>query len=93
MKGFPTREQVAQIKEKYPIGTTIKLISMDDPYAPIAAGTEGEIVSIDDCGTFLMKWDNGRTLGLVPFEDRFEVLSRPEEQEEMQTMETGGMSL
>ncbi|WP_317854460.1 DUF4314 domain-containing protein [Chakrabartyella piscis] len=97
MRGFPTEKEIKKIKAMYPIGTRIKLISMDDQYSPIEAGTEGEIVGIDDCGTFLMKWDNGRTLGLIPFEDKFEVLPTLDEPNEVQKNESrvqmGGMSL
>ncbi len=41
MKGFPTRQQVERIKEKYPPGTKIRMESMSDPYAPIPSGVEG----------------------------------------------------
>ena len=62
------------IKEQYPKGTRIRLNSMEDPYAPIAPGTEGEVDFVDDEGQLHMKWDNGRTLPLVPGEDSFSVL-------------------
>ncbi|MFV0239254.1 MAG: DUF4314 domain-containing protein [Lacrimispora sphenoides] len=82
MRGFPTREQVNRIKEQYPIGTLIELTAdMEDAYAPILKGTQGEIVSIDDVGTLHMKWSDGRSLGVVVGEDSFKVLSKPEEQE------------
>lgn len=82
MNGFLTQKQVEQIKEMYPIGTVIELTAdMDDKYAPIAKGTQGEIVNIDDMGTLHMKWQNGRSLGVVPFEDSFMVISKPEIQE------------
>ncbi|WP_317854630.1 DUF4314 domain-containing protein [Chakrabartyella piscis] len=93
MRGFPTEKQIEKIKAMYPIGTRIKLLSMDDPYSPIEAGTEGEITGIDDAGTFLMKWDNGRTLGLIPFEDEFEMLTMPDEPVATQSRGMGGMSL
>ena len=47
---------------------------MDDPYAPIVPGTEGEVDFVDDIGQLHMKWDNGRTLALAPGEDSFTVL-------------------
>ena len=68
------RKMVNFIKEQYPPGTRIRLNSMDDPYAPILPGTEGEVDFVDDIGTIHMKWDNGRTLGIVPGEDSFTVL-------------------
>ena len=35
MNGFPTRQQVERIKERYPSGTKIRMEHMADPYAPI----------------------------------------------------------
>ncbi len=58
-------------KQHYPKGTRIELISMDDPYAPIPSGTRGAVDHVDDMGQIHMKWDNGRTLALIPSEDRF----------------------
>ncbi len=68
------RKMVNFIKEQYPPGTRIRLNSMEDPYAPIAPGTEGVVDFVDDIGTIHMKWDNGRSLGIVPGEDSFSVL-------------------
>jgi hypothetical protein len=46
---FPNKEQVADIKARYPIGTRLVLESdMNDPYAPIAAGTRGTVDYVDD---------------------------------------------
>ena len=95
MRGFPTREQVNRIKERYPIGTVIELTAdMDDSYHPIKQGMRGEVINIDDIGTLHMKWQNGSGLGVVVGEDSFKVISKPEEQEmETSKMEMGGMSL
>ena len=68
------RKMVNFIKEQYPPGTRIRLNSMEDPYAPIAPGTEGVVDFVDDIGTIHMKWNNGRSLGVVPGEDSFSVL-------------------
>ena len=68
-------EMMAKVyKEKYPKGTRIELIAMEDPYAPIEPGTKGTVVHVDDMGTVHMQWDNGRTLGLIPGEDSFRVI-------------------
>ena len=58
-------------KAMYPKGTRIELISMDDPYAPIEPGTQGTVEFVDDMGQIHMRWDNGRTLALIPGEDEF----------------------
>ena len=68
------RKMVNFIKEQYPPGTRIRLNSMDDPYAPILPCTEGEVDFVDDEGQIFMKWNNGRTLPLIPGEDSFTVL-------------------
>ena len=68
------RKMVNYIKEQYPPGTRIRLNSMDDPYHPILPGTEGEVDFVDDAGQLHMKWDNGRSLALIPGEDSFTVL-------------------
>lgn len=62
------REYINRIKEQYPPGTRIKLISMVDQQA-IEPGTTGTVWKVDDVGTLLMHWDNGRSLGVVPGED------------------------
>jgi hypothetical protein len=58
-------------KEMYPKGTRLELISMEDPYSPIESGTQGTVEFVDDMGQIHMKWDNGRTLALIPDEDSF----------------------
>lgn len=62
---------VKMIREQYPPGTRIRLMQMNDPYAPIASGEEGAVDFIDDAGQIHMKWDNGRSLALIPGEGAF----------------------
>lgn len=68
------RNFIKFLKEQYPKGTRVRLNSMADPYAPVEPGTEGSVEMVDDSGQLLMKWDNGRTLALIPGEDSFSVL-------------------
>lgn len=84
-------DKIRKIKEQYPPGTRIELISMDDPYAPIQPGTQGTVDCVDDAGQLHMKWDNGRTLAVIPGEDHFSVISRPEPKQEP-GMTMGGQS-
>ena len=91
-----TREEqrkVAATRLNYPPGTRLELISMDDPQA-IPPGSRGTVDHVDDMGTIHMRWDNGRSLGLVPREDSFRKLAM-EEQEAEQDIELmeGGMHL
>lgn len=66
---------VTELREKYPQGTRIKLIFMNDKHAPVE-GTKGVVSVVDDLGQIHMKWDTGSTLAIVPSEDKFEVISK-----------------
>ena len=59
--------------KKYPIGTKIKLINMDDIQSP-PKNTIGIIVGIDDLGQLLVKWENGSSLNIIPNIDIFEII-------------------
>lgn len=65
------------IKEQYPPGTRIRLTEMQDPYAPVPPGSEGEVNFVDDAAQIHMKWDNGRSLALIPGVDHFAVIPHP----------------
>jgi hypothetical protein len=45
---------------------------MEDP-EPIQDGATGTIVHVDDWGHIHVQWDNGRSLSVIPGEDRFEI--------------------
>jgi len=47
---------------------------MNDDPRPLDPGTMGTLNFIDDVGTLHVSWDNGRTLGVTPGEDDFQVL-------------------
>ena len=65
------------IRDQYSPGTRIRLTQMDDPYAPIPSGTVGTVDFVDDAGQIHMKWDNGRSLALIPGEDSFSKIAPP----------------
>ena len=68
---FPPRDIVNRVKEQYPAGSRVELISMNDPYRDIPSGTKGTVTEVDDTGTIHVHvhWDNGCCLGVVYGED------------------------
>ena len=65
---FPSKEIVESIRKRYPVGTRVKLVKMDDAQAP-APGTKGTVEGVDDTGSLLMRWDDGSGLNVVYGED------------------------
>lgn len=55
------------------IGKRILMIFMEDPQ-PIEPNTMGTIIGVDDIGQYNVKWDNGRTLRVIPDEDKYEII-------------------
>lgn len=75
-KSLLDTKQIEILRKKYPIGTRIKLVHMDDIQAP-PTGTLGTVRYVDDIGTIHIKWDNGSSLGLVVGKDNFVVIQKP----------------
>lgn len=73
--------EIWEIKENYPPGTRIHLIQMEDQWA-VPSGTRGTVDFVDDQGQIHLKWDNGRTLAIVPQVDQFRKLTDQELREE-----------
>ena len=72
---FPSREQIAALRERYPRGTKVELLAMDDPQAP-PMGTMGEILGVDDAGQLLVRWETGSSLSLIPDVDSFRIAEK-----------------
>ena len=72
---FPSMEVVERIKTRYPAGTRVKLVQMDDPQAP-PIGTLGTVKGVDDTGSILVNWDNGSSLNVVYGEDKVIILGK-----------------
>ena len=72
---FPSREQIAALRERYPRGTKVELLAMDDPQAP-PMGTMGEILGVDDAGQLLVRWETGSSLSLIPGVDSFRMAEK-----------------
>jgi hypothetical protein len=76
---LPSKEQIERARRDYPAGTRLELTAdVQDPYAPIAKGTRGTVVYVDDMCQIGMTWDNGRSLSLIIGEDSFRKLTRSE---------------
>ena len=71
------KAQVDRLKNQYPAGTRIELLSSMNDIQPIESGSKGTVIAVDDIGTIHMRWDNGRGLGLIPGEDHFKIISTP----------------
>lgn len=65
---FPNKETVDLLRSRYPKGTRVELLRMDDPQAP-PVGTKGTVQGVDDAGSIMVAWDNGSGLNVVYGED------------------------
>ena len=67
------KNKLKRLREQYPKGAEIELISMNDSYA-VPSGTHGVVDFVDDIGTIHVNWETGSSLGLIPDEDKFIVI-------------------
>lgn len=68
-KGFLEKSEIG-----YNVGDRVELIKMDDVQG-VEPGTKGTINHIDGIGQIHVKWDNGRTLALIPEIDEFIIIN------------------
>ena len=71
VKNFPTRDEVERIRKYYPAGTRIVLDEMPEDPDPVPPGTVGDVIGVDDAGQIMVRWQNGRSLSLIPGVDSF----------------------
>lgn len=69
-----TDKQLEVRKKKYPPGTRIELVNMNDPFTKLAAGEHGTIIDVDCFGDLEVDWDCGSSLKIIFGEDSFKVL-------------------
>jgi len=79
---FMTEKQVEMLRKQYPPGMRICCDEMPNDPRPIESGTLGMVVGVDDAGQIMMKWDNGRTLSLIPGVDSFHTVEQTEDMTE-----------
>lgn len=78
------RLRAQRYKEQFPPGTRIMLLHMGDDPDPVKDGTRGTVIAVDDVATVHCKFDDGRSLGIVPGEDGFRKLTDLELAEEFE---------
>ncbi len=60
----PSRTELEHLRQTYPAGTRVELVSMDDAQAP-PPGTQGTVTGVDDLGDIMVNWDNGSGLNAI----------------------------
>ncbi|MBL5980953.1 hypothetical protein NAAC61_01980 [Petrotoga sp. 8T1HF07.NaAc.6.1] len=63
-----SKEELLNLREKYPAGCRVELLKMDDIQAP-KIGTKGTVVGVDDIGSIMVRWDSGSSLSVAFGED------------------------
>ena len=71
---FPNKERLEELRNEYPVGCRVELVSMDDFQAP-PTGTRGTVKGVDDAGNLLVRWDNGSGLNTVLGVDKVRKIS------------------
>lgn len=59
-----SKETLRALRDRYPKGTRVELVQMDDAQAP-PVGTKGTVRGVDDMGSIMVAWDNGSGLNVV----------------------------
>lgn len=80
------RNKVERVRQQYPVGTRIRLNSLCNDERDMPTGLCGTVIGVDDQPALLMKWDNGRTLSLLPGEDNFTVIRQEQEEIDERSM-------
>lgn len=59
-----SKDALQALRERFPRGTRVELVKMDDPQAP-PIGTKGTVIGVDDIGSIMVTWDNGSGLNVA----------------------------
>ena len=78
------KNKVELLKQRYPEGTRICLDHMED-LCPVESGACGWVQFVDDAGTLHCKFDDGRTLGVIPGVDQFHKIEQEQMEEVAET--------
>ncbi|AAW39659.1 DUF4314 domain-containing protein [Dehalococcoides mccartyi] len=58
------QHELEALRLRYPAGTRVELLQMDDVHAP-PIGTKGTVTGVDDTGSLMVNWDNGCGLNVI----------------------------
>ena len=65
-----SKDALQALRERFPKGARVELVSMDDPYnTKLVPGCQGTVIAVDSIGTIHVSWDCGSSLGVVYGED------------------------
>ncbi len=73
------KKLVESMREKYPPGTRVEVISLCNEEEHLKPGMKGTVVGVDDQPALLVHWDNGSSLSLLIGQDQFRVIPEQEE--------------
>lgn len=73
------RKLVESLREQYPPGTRVEVISLCNEEEHLRPGMKGTVVGVDDQPALLVHWDNGSSLSLLIGQDQFRVIPEQEE--------------
>ena len=68
------RNFVDRMRELYPRGTRVEVVSLCNEEEHLKPGMKGTVVGVDDQPALLVNWDNGSSLSLLIGQDSFRVL-------------------
>ena len=72
----PSREEVADLRNRFPVGARVELDHMSDQYnRTLHTGSRGTVRRVDDMGTVHVNWDCGSCLGLAYPDDSFHAVT------------------
>lgn len=74
-EGLHNSEQKRELQKL--VGKYVQIIIMEDQYG-IESGTIGVVDHIDDINNIFVKWENGRSLPMIPEIDLYIVLTEEE---------------
>lgn len=77
-------KKVELLRQRYPEGTRICFDHMED-LCPVESGACGWVQFVDDAGTLHCKFDDGRTLGVIPGVDQFHKIEQEQIEEVAET--------